>query len=170
MALAEILFERAGFDTRIMYETRISGNAALFQLLGGRSALLERISRYDHPSLQTVAAMPERLLDRYLSIANYRNWRSYDDVYSVSYLPFIFERTFSTFLHMNPRICPLTYPFSREEIIDRCYGGTVEKEIVRTFADVVEEIDKRQEYTATDRRIIFSLNALRGAAGRHRWD
>jgi len=110
------------------------------------------------------------LLGRYLSITDYRNWRSYDHVYSVSYLPFIFERTFSTYLHMNPGIRALAFPFLREEVLDRCYGGTVEREIVRAFGDVVDEIDRRREYTAKDRQIIFSISALRAAAARQRWD
>jgi hypothetical protein len=171
MALAEILFERAGYDPKVMSEARDSRATLLYssywvgdqRFWNGYMTMITRL-------METIQTMPKRLLGRYLSNADYRNWRSYDDIYSVSYLPFIFERTFSTYLHMNREIRALAFPFSREDVLDRCYGGTVEREIVRTFGDIVDEIDGRREYTPGDRQIIFSISALRAAAARHRWD
>jgi hypothetical protein len=71
---------------------------------------------------------------------------------------------------MNPRIRALAYPFAREDILDRCYGGTVERELVSTFGDIVDEIDRRRQYTKADRQVIFALNGLRAASARHQWD
>jgi hypothetical protein len=163
MALAGILFERAGYDTKVIYDDRDSHETLLYSsywvgnqhFWNGYMAMITRL-------METVEAMPSRLLDRYFSIANY-------DFGTVSYLPFIFERTFSAYLHMNPKIGALSYPFLREEILNHCYGGEFEREIVRTFGDVVDEIDRRGQYTQADRQTIFSLHALRVAAASHRW-
>jgi hypothetical protein len=163
MALAAILFEHAGYDPIVMSEARDAHATLLYssywvgnqRFWNGYIGMVTRL-------MDTLGRMPHRLLSRFYSTASY-------DFGTVSYLPFIFERTFSTYLHINPEIRALAYPFCREEVLDHCYGGEFEREIVRTFGDVIDEIDNRQEYTAEDRRVIFSLHALRVAAANHRW-
>jgi hypothetical protein len=168
-ALAEILFERAGYDTKHMYDSRDSHATLLYssywvgdqQFWDGYMALITRL-------METLGEMPRTLLDRYYSIADYRDWRT-SEVLQVSYLPFIFERTFSIFLHIKPDIRAMAYPFTRGEILAHSYGGDFESEIVQTFGDVVDEIDRRGEYTTADRQVIFALYNLRAAAEKRRW-
>jgi len=163
MDLAEILFKRAGYDTTPMYDARDSDTTLLYSSywVGDQhfwEGYLSMITRL----MEALDAMPASLMDRYFSKADY-------DFGTVSYLPFIFERTFSTYLHMHPGIQALAYSFTREEILSHCYGGDFEREIVRTFGDVVDEIDKRRQYTTADRQVFFSLQALRVAAAGHHW-
>ena len=168
-ALAEILFERAGYDTKHMYDSRDSHTTLLYSsywvgdqhFWEGYMALITRL-------MKTLGEMPRTLLNRYYSIADYKDWRT-SEVLQVSYLPFIFERTFSTFLHIKPEIRAMAYPFTRGEILAHSYGGDFESEIVQTFGDVVDEIDRRGEYTAADRQVILALYNLRAEADKRRW-
>jgi hypothetical protein len=109
------------------------------------------------------------LLNRLLARDHTYRHQQTGEIQDVSYLPFIFERSFSTYLHMNPGIKGLAYPFTREEVLAHCYSGEIERTIVTTFGDVIDEIDKRREYNSDDRRIIFSLHSLRAAAARYGW-
>jgi hypothetical protein len=168
-ALAEILFERAGYDTNVMYHRRDSHSTLLYSsywvgdedFWNGYMTMITRL-------METIDAMPRRLLERYYSMAEYRDWKT-SEIVEISFLPFIFERTFSTFLHMNPGILAKPYPFTREDVLAHSYGGDFESEIVRTFGDVVDEIDRRGEYTKADRQVIFALHNLRTTAPKHGW-
>jgi hypothetical protein len=169
MALAQTFFEAAGFDTSVMFEARDShATLAYSSYWVGDAYFWENYMSLIVRLMRTLRELHPRLLHRLVSDASYDDWQT-SEVVKVSNLPFIFERSFSTYLHMNSQLKALAYPFTREEVMDHCYGGTVEREIVRTFGDVVDEIDRRGEYTAADRKLIFSLYALRGAASAHRW-
>jgi hypothetical protein len=169
-SLAEILFDRAGYDPKHLYEDRDSHATLLYSSywVGDQyfwHAYMIMIIRL----MTALDSMPKRLRDRYYSITSHRDWRNLEAV-QVSYLPFIFERSFSTFLHMNPWVRAKPYPITRQDILAQSYGGAFEREIVQTFGGVVDEIDKRKEYTEADRQLIFSITAFRSAALRHQWD
>ena len=167
--LAEVLFDAAGYDTRVMYEARDSNKTLLYSsywvgdahFWNGYIAFITRL-------IETLEIIPVKICNLLLSNAYYYHWRT-GESQSVSYLPFILERSFSTYLHMNPGMRGLAYPFTRQEILDHCYGGNFEREIVITFGDVIDEIDRRGEYNGYDRQVIFSLQALRKAAVSYRW-
>jgi hypothetical protein len=168
-ALSEFLFERAGYDTKHMYDSRDSHATLLYSSFWvGDQHFWHSYMAFITHLMATLEAMSKTLLGRYYSITEYRDWQS-SEILQVSYLPFIFERTFSTFLHMKRDIRAIAYPFTRGEILAHSYGGDFEREIVQTFGDVVDEIDRRREYTAADRQIIFSISALRAAASKYRW-
>jgi hypothetical protein len=81
--------------------------------------------------------------------------------------PFIFERTFSAYLHSHPDIKALAYPHTRRDMLPYC--NVFEREIVIAFGNVVDEIDRRQQYNLSDREVFNALARLHLAAAEHEW-
>jgi len=160
--LAHLLFERAGYDTGMINDARDSHATLLYSsywvgdatFWSGYIGLISRL-------MEALEELPERLLDRYFQLDP-----EYPD--SVPLLPFIFERTFSTYLHMNPAIRALPYPFARADLLAYC--SRFERELVLGFGDVVDEIDRRREYNALDRQFFSGLTRMVAAAARYRWE
>lgn len=163
-ALAQMLFAWAGYDAQLVAGARDHAGTALYSSywVGGRAfwegyvAMLTRL-------LDGLDAMPPRLRERYLSRAP-----NYPD--PVPILTFILERSFSAFLHLAPELRALAYPFARESVLRYAgYCDRFEQEIVSVFGDLVDEIDRRREYTEQDREVLFALTRLRAAAARLGW-
>jgi len=162
-ALAEVLFERAGYDRGLILDPRDAHATLLYSSywVGDQvfwNGYLGMITRL----IEALETMPQKLLHRYFA---------HDPRYPdpVPIFPFIFERSFSAYLHADPGIRALAFPFMREDIIGYC-GDNVEREIVAAFGDLVDEIDNRSEYTRADREVFTALTRFRAAATRHRWD
>lgn len=159
--LAQLLFQRAGYDLGPLWQVRDTARTALYsnywvagpRFWDGYLTLLTRL-------VDALEAMPEALRTRYFAP---------DPVYPdpVPILPFVFERCFSTFLHANPTMRALAYPFARDEMLRYC--DEIEREIVTAFADVIDEIDARGEYSQADRALFAGLVRLRAAAARREW-
>jgi hypothetical protein len=159
MALAEILFDRAGYDTRLISEPRDAHATALYcsywvgdeQFWHGYLAMIIRL-------MQALQTLPERLSQRYFA---------FDPEYPdpVPMTPFIFERTFSAYLHSNSAIRGLAYPFTRADMLP--YSNNFEREVVIAFGDLVDEIDRRRQYTAVDRAVFDALARFRIGAFRY---
>jgi hypothetical protein len=161
MALAEILFDRAGFDPRLILEPRDAHATALYcsfwvgdqQFWNGYLTLVVRL-------MEALQSFPEGLLRRYFVLDP-----EYPDPVPVA--PFIFERTFSAYLHHDPKINALAYPFTRRDMLPHC--NSFEREIVITFGEVIDEIDIRKQYTAADREVFNALARFRVAGAYHKW-
>jgi hypothetical protein len=161
MALAEILFDRAGFDTGLILGPRDAHATALYcsywvgdeQFWNGYLTFVIRL-------MEALQSLPERLLHRYFALDP-----EYPD--PVSVVPFIFERSFTAYLHHNPRARALAYPFTRRDMLPYC--NSFEREIVLAFGEVIDEIDRRKQYTAADREIFYGIARLRVTAARHDW-
>ncbi|MBV9860671.1 MAG: hypothetical protein JO267_00835 [Alphaproteobacteria bacterium] len=166
--LAALLFEKAGYDTTPLFHTR-DGHATLLysSYWAGDSEFWSSYLLMITRLIEAFNSMPSNLQELYRTAPNYYDMRT-GEKFDLSYLPFIFERTFSTFLHLHPHLRGLAYPFRREEVIARCYDD-FEREIVGSFGDIVDEIDRRAEYTEADRKVFSSLLALRAAGTRHGW-
>lgn len=161
IGLAQLLFLRAGYDARTICQPRDAAATALYSsywVAGPRfwDRYLVMLTRL----IEAVEAMPPAIRRRYFAI---------DPVYPdpVPLLPFILERSFSAFLHVDRTVRALAYPFARDDILRYC--DDVEGEIVAAFADVVDAIDARQEYTEADRALFAGLTRLRAAAARRGW-
>ncbi len=159
MALAEILFDRAGYGTGLILQPRDAHATALYssywvgdeEFWSGYVSMVIRL-------MEALQTLPESLSRRYLL---------FDPEYPdpVSMTPFIFERSFSSYLHWNPEIRALAYPFTRAEMLPYC--NNFEREIMIAFGELVDEIDRRRQYTAADRAVFDSLARFRIEAFRY---
>lgn len=159
--LAETLFGEAGYDTTVIYESRDARPTLLYSSywVGDRTfwrGYMRLVTRL----IAALERLPPNLLRRF-----WTRDPTYPD--PVPNLPFIFERTFSTYLHLDPSIRALAYPFMRADL--RRYCDDVEWELVSAFGDLVDDIDRRKEYTRADRDVLFGLARLRAAATRRKW-
>jgi hypothetical protein len=158
MALSEILFYNAGFDPNVFLQSRDNGKTALYcsywvgdeKFWNGYLCMVIRL-------LNALRALPNRLAHKY-----FVRDREYPD--PVPIMPFIFERSFSAYLHLNNGIKALPYPFSRHEILMR--ANHFEQEIVATFGDVVDDIDRKGRYTLQDRALFDALARFRAKVSR----
>jgi hypothetical protein len=160
-ALAELLFEQAGYDTDVLHRPRDTQATLLYASywVGDRRfwcGYMQFITRL----LDAQRALSPEIRQRLLA-----DDPQYPD--PVPILSFIFERTFSTYLHLNPDIRALPYPFLRDDIQKYC--NVIELELVESFGDVVDDIDRRGQYTHADRNIFAGLTRLHAAAARRNW-
>lgn len=161
-ALAEVLFTQAGYDPSVIQEARDDATTALFSSywIGG-SGFWEGYVTMLVRLIEAVEAMPPGLRQRYLGAAP-----NYPD--PVPMLVFIFERSFSAYLHLNPKIRALAYPFDRDAVLGYC--NPVEYELVLAFGGIVDEIDRRRRYDEADRALFTALTRLWAAIHiRNRW-
>ncbi len=164
-ALAETLFVRAGYDGHLIRDPRDSAKTALYSsywvageaFWEGYVAMLVRL-------FEALLAMAPQEREPYLSPAP-----NYPD--AVPILTFILERSFSAYLHINPALSALAYPFSREAIVRhaRLSGQHFEANLVSAFGGVIDEIDARREYTEADRELFHALTRLCAPGVEGRW-
>jgi hypothetical protein len=153
--LASDLFDRAGIEfdpasmgrnshSTLLYSNYWVGNERFWH---GFMALNLRL-------LDTVERLPPSVRQRY-----FMQDPNYPD--PVPLLPFIFERLFSTFLLMDPTIRGLPYPHSRHEILRAAERDNIEPPMVQAFMDLIDEIDRRGDYSGQNRRIFGAIYSLR---------
>jgi hypothetical protein len=161
MGLAEILFDRAGFLAGLIVDPRDTNATALFcsYWIGDEefwNAYVPMIIRL----MEALQDLPASLRERFFVLDP-----KYPD--PVPMAPFIFERTFSAFLHSHPDIKALAYPYARRDLLPYC--NVFEREIVTAFGNVVDEIDQRQQYNSSDREVFNALARLHLAAAERKW-
>jgi hypothetical protein len=159
LALAQRLFERAGFrfsiasmgrnDRRtLLYSNFWVGNERFWDVFMNLNLrLLDALERLE-PALRALY---------------FRSDPTYHD--PVPVMPFIFERLFSTLLHMEPSIRSLAYPLARQEVLAAARADPWEYRIVNAVYDLVNEIDERGLYDARDRDVFRALTRLKTVEG-----
>jgi hypothetical protein len=161
MGLAEILFDRAGFDASLIVGPRDTNATALFcsywigdeKFWNGYVPMIIRL-------METLQDLPASLRERFFVLDP-----KYPDPNSMA--PFIFERTFSALLHSCPDVKALAYPHARRDTLPYC--NVFEREIVIAFGNVVDEIDQRQQYNSSDREVFNALARLHLSEAEHKW-
>ena len=155
MVVAQELFDRAGLEFNISRMGRNSLSTVLYcNYWAGNESFWQKFMELHVRLLDAVDHLPE---------AGRRRLFTLDPRYPdpVPMLPFIFERLFSTLLHMDPSIKALGYPHSREYIIRSGSGNLDEPMLCKSFIDIIDEIDRRGEYDARDRQVFRALERLK---------
>ena len=155
MGLAQDLFDRAGIAVDLVSFGRNSHATLLYcNYWVGNERFWNRFLKFVLKLVEIIEHLPSGTRERLFALDPY-----YPD--PVPILPFFFERLFSTFLVLEPSICGLAYPHTRDSIIRSAGGNLDDPIIIRSFIDVIDEIDRRAEYTERDREIFRAIARLK---------
>ena len=153
--LAQNLFDRAGIDFNIAAMGRNASDTLLYSNVWvGNQRFWDRFMHLNLALLRALDGMDEIERTAYFELDP-----SYHD--PVPVLPFIFERLFSTLLHMDRSISALAYPHSRSEILRAASASPVEYRLVLAFKHVVDEVDQRGVYDARDQELFRAITQFK---------
>lgn len=154
MSITAELFERAEIGWDIHAQGRNAHDTLLYcNYWVGNAGFWERYIDLVLKLVAVIKTLPERSRARLYEL---------DPRYPVPtpLLPFIFERLFSTLLLMDRSIRALAYPHSRPYILTSTPNPD-EILIMESFMDVIDEIDRRGQYTEADRDVFRRVRQLK---------
>jgi hypothetical protein len=155
LPLAQELFHRAGTGWDLYAQGRNAHDTLLYcNYWVGNAAFWERFIDLILRLVEAVRGLPERWKERLHAL---------DPKYPVPtpFLPFVFERVFSTLLLHDRSIKALAFPHSRRYILESGAGSPDEPLIGEALIDIIDEIDRRGEYNARDREIFRAARTLK---------
>ncbi|MEN3793070.1 hypothetical protein [Fulvimarina sp. MAC3] len=153
-ALADILFDEAGYDFRSVCDKRNDAKTALYSNFWvGNEPFWEGYMVFIMNIIDALERLPSGTRRLFFE-------RDPDYPDPVPILPFILERCPSTFFSMFPEVRTKAYNFTREEIFQHLPRNE-EALIVPAFADWVDNVDAVGLYEPNTREVFRAIAHLR---------
>lgn len=147
--LADKLFSAANLPYSVATTGRNTLSTLLFSNFWvGNSLFWEQFG-------ETVEAMLSAIDGMELSDKNKYYCNTFHAGSDCEMFPFIFERLVSTMLKHEPDISFLPYPYTIDNVLDRCDSDS-ERAVIQTMKCIIDGWDESGEYTK-DKRVIFSM-------------
>jgi hypothetical protein len=155
MPLSQRLFDRAGIHFDLATMGRNDQRTLLYSNFWvGNERFWDAFMDVNLRLLDALERLDPNVRHQY-----FRRDATYHD--PVPVLPFVFERLFSTLMHMRPDIKALCYPLTRQEVLAEARLDAWEYRLVNSVYDLVNEIDERGVYNAADMAVFRTLLRLK---------